>query len=86
MKYYKVTNESDMTTSGKLEGLFVNRALYTEKELTRKIGSIKNLSKSVQVYNPRKGKHEIVKISRLLQSVNINKNKTEFFFGYRWER
>lgn len=81
MKYFKVNNPQDKTLFDTKGFQLVDRTLWTAKELER---VNVNLNNFYTVFNYSRGAHERVKLTSLLEEIEIPKTKVYFFFGYRF--
>lgn len=81
MRYFKVKNPKDLQIINPSNNwIFVNESLITEKELDSF-----NLSNQIRFFNSYTSKHEYYNTRDLFELVNINKNNTRFFMGFRFE-
>ena len=75
MKYIKIINPSDKQVNEYL----VDTALYTLKEWAKL-----DLLESFWYFDSNECRHLKIKTSELIKEVEINKNNTYFFFGFRF--
>lgn len=81
MLFYRVKNPNDLQVQNTISNwLFVNKELYTQKELNR----IK-LPEVVQYFDSAECKHKTIKAKDIFEVVEISKFNTHFFFGCRFE-